>query len=243
MSARGSLWFLRKASRRMVVMDFDDTLVSSAGGVGVTKPSGERIQMLNSTFTHYGTQPGDQLDFTLANHVIEPRIIKRNFEDLREAAKRGDRTVILTARPASVDTAIHQLLEQEGVKGVDVVGLGSSAPADKARWIADEAKRGGYSSVEFRDDSAKNVQAVEQASKDMPGVAVKAVLVPLPKDADFAGPPQQLTFLAAKPTTTVVQVPLARQQSLPGSGGGWWGQQSEHFHQHYCGEHPHSRYC
>ncbi len=154
--------YMAAAAKRMRVFDFDDTLVSSKGEVGVTRADGEKITMDSATFAHYKPLPGDRLDFTAFNNVIRPRKIKKNFDRLREAAKAGDRVVILTARAKGAQSAVAKFLEHEGVKGVEVVAIGSSNPYDKAEWISKATREGGYDDVEFYDDSTANANAVAE---------------------------------------------------------------------------------
>jgi acid phosphatase class B len=223
----------------MVVMDFDDTLVSSKGEVTVTKEHGESIKMDSATFAHYKPGPGDKLDFSAFNNVIKPRKIKKNFDRLRAAAKAGDRTVILTARAKGASSAVKKFLATEGIKNVEVVALGSSDPYDKARWISEETKKGGFDDVEFYDDSKANAHAVaDLGQKHHTNIKFVSSAVPHPTEDDYEGPPISRTFDSDEPVQAVVVV-----KPESGHGSNWWKHQTPDFKQNYCREHPASGYC
>jgi acid phosphatase class B len=231
--------FMRAAAKRMRVFDFDDTLVSSKGEVAVTKEHGETIKMDSATFAHYKPGPGDKLDFSAFNNVIKPRKIKKNFNKLRDAIKAGDRTVILTARAKGASSAVSKFLETEGIKGVEVVALGSSDPYDKARWVSDETKKGGYADVEFYDDSKANAKAVaDVGAKHHTNIKFISSAVPQPTEADYDGPPLSREFHSDEPVQAVVEV-----KPEPGHGSDWWKHQTPDFKQNYCREHSRSKYC
>jgi hypothetical protein len=227
------------ASKRMRVFDFDDTLVSSKGEVGVTKEHGEKITMDSATFAHYKPGPGDKLDFTAFNNVVKPRKIKKNFNRLREATKAGDRAVILTARAKGAASAVKKFLEKEGIKGVEVVALGSSDPNDKARWVDHETSKGGYEDVEFYDDSKANAKAVDDiGKKNHTKIKFVSSAVPHPTEADYDGPAESQVFNSDDPVAAVVEV-----KPEPGHGSDWWKHQTPDFKQNYCREHERSKYC
>lgn len=227
------------AAKRMRVFDFDDTLVSSKGEVTVTKEHGEKIAMDSATFAHYKPGPGDKLDFSAFNNVVKPRKIKKNFDKLRDAAKAGDRTVILTARAKGATSAVKKFLETEGIKGVEVVALGSSDPYDKARWISKATKEGGYEDVEFFDDSKANANAVaEVGKKEHTKIKFVSSAVPHPTEEDYEGGPSSKVFDSDEPVQAVVEV-----KPEAGHGSDWWKHQTPDFKQNYCREHQRSKYC
>ena len=245
--------FQKAAAKRMRVFDFDDTLVSSRGEVSVQKANGEKISMDSATFAHYTPEPGDQLDFTAFNNVVQPRKIKKNFDRLRAAVKAGDRVVILTARASGASSAVSKFLEHEGVKGVEVVALGSSNPYDKAEWVSKATQEGDYDDVEFYDDSKANALAVDDVGKKR-HTRIKFVssAVPHPSEDDYEGPPTTRVFASDAPVQAVVKVEH-KPTNEPASGGGngdskgtgspWWRKQTPAFQENYCREHPSSKYC
>ncbi len=231
----------------MRVFDFDDTLVSSKGEVGVTKANGEKITMDSATFAHYTPSAGDKLDFTAFNNVIKPRKIKSNFDKLRAASKAGDRTVILTARAKGATSSVKKFLEYEGIKGVEVVALGSSNPQDKADWVDRETGKGGYDDVEFYDDSKANAKAVEDiGKKHHTKIKFISTAVPHPKEEDYEGPAVSKTFDSDEPVQAVVEVTPNPGQVVHDEHHGpshWWKSQTPAFQENYCREHPGSKYC
>jgi hypothetical protein len=231
----------------MVVMDFDDTLVSSKGEISVTKAGGEKITMDSATFAHYKPASGDKLDFTAFNNVIKPRKIKKNFDRLREAVKAGHRAVILTARAKGAASSVKKFLESEGIKGVDVEALGSSDPNDKARWILHEVNDKGYDDVEFYDDSKANADAVREHGKQIKGeVKFVSSAVPHPTEDDYDGPAASKSFDSDDPVSAVVEVKPKGGEKPKTEGGqhsDWWKSQTPAFQQNYCREHETSKYC
>jgi acid phosphatase class B len=245
--------YLKAASKRMLVFDFDDTLVSSKGVVSVTKAGGEKIKMDSATFAHYKPMNGDKLDFGAFNDVIEPRKIKKNFDRLRQAVKDGDRVVILTARAKGAASSVTKFLKSEGVEGVDVVGLGSSDPYDKARWITNAVEEHGYTDVEFYDDSHANTAAVaDQGEKHHKDINFKANNVPHPKEDDYDGDIIREHFKSDDPMAAVVEYKAkepSESESKPErtddkpATSDWWKEQTDSFKHNYCREHDESKYC
>ena len=186
--------YLSAAGKALRVYDFDDTLVSSKGGVVIIRPSGEKLRIGSDTFAYFKPQPGDKIDFGAFNDVIRPRKIKKNLDTLRQGVQDGARTVILTARPKGSASAVKKFLEAEGIQGVEVVALASSDPYDKARWIDQEVQSGGYDDVEFRDDSRANVAAVQEYGQKHTSIRFHAINVPYPKEQDYEESASELTF-------------------------------------------------
>lgn len=240
--------------KNLSVYDFDDTLVSSEGSVTVHRPDGSSHKLNSATFAHYSPQEGDELDFGAFNDVINPRVIKSNFERLKQNLKEGNKVVILTARPEGSASSVQQFLEDQGVKGVEVVALQSSDPYDKARWIDKEVSKGGYKGVSFYDDSSRNAEAVREHGEKhkAKGLSFESVNTPHPKEKDYSGPVVTKHFKSKNPTVAVSKVPTTTQEKKPGGGsspsatpGGesWWPSQTKEFQEKYCGEHPASKYC
>lgn len=245
--------FLKAAKKRLVVFDFDDTLVSSKGVVSVVKSNGEKIEMDSATFAHYKPSAGDKLDFGAFNNVTNPRKIKKNFDHLQEAVAAGDKVVILTARAKGSESSVTKFMASQGVKGVDVVGLASSDPYDKARWIDKAIEDGGYDDVEFFDDSVANANAVREHGEKHKGIKFASTNVPHPKEGDYDGPVITQDFKSDSPTAAVVEYKAkpkadgdkseAEPKEKKPEHSDWWEEQTEHFKKNYCTEHDESRYC
>jgi len=240
--------FLGAASKRLVVFDFDDTLVSSKGAVVVVKADGEKISMDSATFAHYRPSKGDKIDFGAFNDVLEPRIIKNNFDRFKAAHKRGDRVVVLTARAKGAQSSVNKFLEDQGVKGVEVVGLASSDPYDKARWIDKAIEDEGYNDVSFYDDSSSNAKAVAASKSKHTKIKFEVTHAPRPKEGDYDGPVIRKTYKSDDPTEAVVEYkekPGSEKSETKQDAGPseWWNDQTNAFKKNYCGEHEKSRYC
>jgi hypothetical protein len=244
--------------KKLRVFDCDETLLVSHGDVKVHKPDGRAIKMNSATFAHFKPVPGDKLDFTDFNHIRKPRKIKKTFESFKKAVESGDKVVILTARAKGAESAIKKFLKHENIdpEKVVVVGLGSSDPYDKARWITSAIKKDGYSDVEFYDDSHKNAEAVADYGKKFhTDIHFKSTNVPHPHDEDFEGPPMDASFDSDEPVAAVVEYKAKPKPEAPEKKSeeepehedhdpsDWWKQQSETFQKKYCGEHPNSDYC
>jgi hypothetical protein len=228
-------------------MDFDDTLVSSKGYVSVVKANGEKISMDSATFAHYRPSKGDNLDFGIFNDVLEPRIIKSNFDRMTSALKEGARVVVLTARAKGAQSSVNKFLEDQGVTGVEVIGLASSDPYDKARWIDKAIEDEGYQDVSFYDDSSSNAKAVAASKSKHTKIKFEVTHSPYPKEKDYAGPVIHKTYKSDNPTAAVVEYkekPSSNKSEAHKSDSSeWWDDQSDTFKKTYCGEHEKSRYC
>lgn len=232
-------------AKRMRIFDFDDTLVSSKGIVSVVKADGEKLEMDSATFAHYRPNTGDKLDFGMFNHVLQPRIIRKNFDELKSAVERGDRVTILTARAKGSQSSVQKFLESQGVKGVEVVGLASSDPYSKARWVDKAIEEGGYDDVAFYDDSKANADAVREYGEKR-GITFASHNTPHPHEDDYAGPVIQKTFESSDPTAAVVEYKPkgeAPEAGKPSGTSDWWGNQTDAFKTNYCKEHEQSKYC
>lgn len=241
--------YLKAASKRMRVFDFDDTLVSSKGIVNVVKGNGEKLEMDSATFAHYKPSAGDKLDFGMFNHVINPRIIKKNFDELKAAVERGDRVTILTARAKGSQSSVKKFLESQGVKGVEVVGLASSDPYDKAKWVSKAIDEGGYDDVQFYDDSKANADAVREYGEKK-GIKFASNNTPHPHEEDYDGAAIKKTFESDDPTAAVVEYKAkggdaggAKDKEKEPAHSEWWTEQTDAFKKNYCKEHDQSNYC
>lgn len=131
------------------------------------------------------------------------------------------------------------------------MALASSDPYDKARWIDKEIESGGYSDVEFTDDSKSNANAVREHGEKhkTKGVKFTSTNTQHPKEHDYEGPAAKTSFKSDDPTTAKVKItspkaPSEAKKPAPEKGNNdWWESQSDNFHHNYCKEHPGSGYC
>lgn len=245
--------YLKASAKHLVCFDFDDTLVSSQGSVSIKKVSGEDLNMNSATFAHYKPSDGDELDFGAFNDVINPRIIKKNFDHFRESLTKPDtKVVILTARSKGAETSVAKFLESLGIKDVQVVGLASSDPEDKAKWIDQAVQDEHAEQVDFFDDSQANAAAVADHGEKhkSKGVKFESHNTPHPHEADYDGPVILAHFKSTNPQKAKVQfrskTPVRTEKPEPGrkpSDSNWWHGQTDTFQQKYCDDHPASGHC
>jgi len=250
MPSRVASRYLRAKAKDLRIFDFDDTLATGPSSVKVEKANGEMLSLSSTAFAHYEPTEGDTLDFGGFNDVVSPRIIKEHFDRLRESVESGARVAILTARPKGAASAISAFLESQGIEGVEVAALQSSDPYDKARWVDRALESGGHTTVEYYDDHAGNVRAVEEHLAKHKGVKSKCVHASHPEESDYAGPPVKRSFKSTEPTTAQVKYEAEgggkkkdkdkKEKKGPSS---WWESQTPTFQKHYCEEHTQSQYC
>ena len=234
------------ARKRLFVIDFDDTLVSSQSSVTVEHGDGEVTILDSASFAYFRGSDGDHIDFKDFNHVTKPRLIKKGMDALKKAvADKDTRTVILTARPKGAASAVNKFMKKLGFDNVEAVALQSSDPMDKARWIEHEA--GEAEEVEFTDDSSSNVKAVKSLEGKIHG-KLKVNNPSHPKEEDYDGQTIQNVFESDDPTSAKVDVkkqkePGEQEQSTQHTMSQWWQEQSKEFKHQYCQNHPDSKYC
>lgn len=244
--------YLEASAKHLICFDFDDTLVSSQGFVSVKKADGKALSMGSATFAHYKPSAGDELDFGAFNDVINPRIIKKNFDHLKKSLKKKDtKVVILTARSKGAESSVTQFLESLGIKGVQVVGLASSNPEDKATWIDQAIKDNDAKQMDFYDDSSANAAAVAAHGERhrANGVKFNSHNTPHPHEKDYDGPTIKTHFKSTDPRDAKVKYqpkPGAenpKEDSRKPSKMDWWDDQTDVFQRKYCDDHPASSYC
>ena len=248
--------YLKAAAKHLVCFDFDDTLVSSTGSVSVKKADGEAITMDSATFAHFKPADGDELDFGAFNDVISPRIIKKNMDHLKASLAQPDtKVVILTARSKGAETSVAKFLDSLGIKGVQVVGLASSDPEDKAKWIDSAIETEHAEQMDFFDDSSANAAAVAAHEDRHKGIKFKSHNTPHPHEADYDGPVIKTLFKStnpqaakvkfkAKPSATTDKSDSGTQEpSSKPSSSNWWHDQTDTFQKKYCDDHPASGHC
>ena len=160
----------RKASKKLRVFDFDDTLVRTRSMIHVTSANGERYDLTPAEYAIYAKQPGDSFDYSDFSGLIDPQQIKWTFDILRRIVAKGGETVILTAR--AEPEPIRKFLADTGLPSLEVVALGDSNPTRKSDYIAKRIEEDGFTRVEFFDDSYKNVAAVKSLQPNYPGVKI-----------------------------------------------------------------------
>lgn len=156
------------------VFDFDDTLVRTNSKIHVTS-GGEKFSLTPKEYANYRRQPGDSFDYSDFEEVIEPKIIPSTFINLKTAIDRNGKNnvFILTAR--GNQKPIEDFLDSVGVGGIRVFAVGTSDPQAKASVIENEVLSRNTSKIRrvyFYDDAMKNINAVRNLRKRLPGVDV-----------------------------------------------------------------------
>lgn len=194
----------RSPKADLYVFDFDDTLADTANLVFVVPADlynenqvpepGDVIEHLKSDeFLTYELAPGETFNFSDFNHVRDARPISHMVELFAQKAADPNAVVyVLTARSTAAEDAIGQYLDSAaramGYSGIsiparNIIGLGSSAPADKAskikHWIVKEHPR----SLHYYDDSMKNLLEFEIQFEDLMEYADSGDANPLTKAA------------------------------------------------------------
>lgn len=164
--------------KKLRVFDLDDTLVHSNSMIHIKQADGDILDLTPAQYAVYDKEPGDQFDFSEFEELVEPEVIDWTLNILKRViSKQGsDGAVILTARGS--DKPAKQFLKMHNLPEIPVVALGDSHPDRKAQWILAMIKRFSYTEVEFFDDSAKNIAAVEALKNKVPsGVKVISRLI------------------------------------------------------------------
>jgi hypothetical protein len=161
--------------KKLRVFDFDDTLVKSNSKVYLMR-NGKKITMTPGLYAVYKPEPGDEIDFSEFDKVIDPKKIKSMFKVFKRihSAVGNRRLTILTAR--SKYKPVRQFFKDSGHGDVFVVALADANPQKKADWVEGQIKKG-YDDIAFFDDSNKNVNAVKKLKRKYPHIKMKSQLV------------------------------------------------------------------
>ena len=165
-----------KGEKKLRVFDFDDTLVHVDATIHITHKDGTKSGLTPAQYAVYVPKEGDTFNFSEFSSVIKKaKPLKNNIQDLIKSYNDPtEKTTILTARLLGFPVKKY-LKDEFGIEPY-VVGLGSSDPKDKSRWIENQIKKG-YNNIEFRDDSQKNVDAVASLKDEYPEVELTSTLV------------------------------------------------------------------
>ena len=149
-------------SRQVFIFDFDDTLVFSGAVVHVVHADGTESHLESHEFATYVEQPGDEFDFSeFDTYPPAGRVINKSFNALKQAITSygAANVVVLSARGES--GPMKQFLEDSGLTdNIEIVGVASANPQDKARFVDNKLKSNDYTEVIIHEDSMANIQAI-----------------------------------------------------------------------------------
>jgi hypothetical protein len=157
---------------KLHVFDFDDTLVSSNAMVRVTHEDGVTEELPSHEFATYVPLPGDDFDFNdFEIYPPDGKILTNMFNKMQAAIQQygPEHVVVLSAR--GNDAVMRDFLQDSGLNhNIEIVGVGSSDPNAKGRFVKNKVLNGGYDEVHVFDDSQANVQAMGTAVEKIDGV-------------------------------------------------------------------------
>ena len=163
--------------KKLRVFDFDDTLFSTDANVGVTKADGTKQTLTSEEFATFKPEEGDLLDFSdFVNVRGEKSLDHLDVLAKTVKARDGEGVKILTARPAGAAENIKKALvrsgrvTQEEANRIEVEGIASSDPQDKAKWIRNKIEKEGFGDIYFTDDSQGNIDAVSGDLSTIEGI-------------------------------------------------------------------------
>lgn len=163
---------MSKRPKKLLVLDFDDTMAKTKGRVRINKADGQDLYLTPAQYATYDKEAGDVFDYSEFDDLIDPSENVWVTNILRNmVAKNGlDSAVILTARGAAEPVA--EFLRMFRLPRIPIVALGDSHPDRKKQWILYVAKKMNYDVIEFFDDSEKNIKAVETLKDKLPDVKI-----------------------------------------------------------------------
>jgi hypothetical protein len=164
-------------SPKLRVFDFDNTIANTSSSVIIKdKKTGKSRKVTSAEFARYKPAKHEETDFSEFSRVINPQAIVQIQGIMSNLARKKRPYTVLTARPQSSSREIIRYLKKQGLhtKGVRVIGLGTSDPQAKARYLGDLLRRGKHSHLEFFDDHKENVHHVAKLRKEFPSINIKA---------------------------------------------------------------------
>lgn len=164
-------------SPKLRVFDFDNTIANTSSSVIIKdKKTGKSRKLTSAEFARYKPAKHEETDFSEFSRVINPQAIVQIQGIMGNLARKKRPYTVLTARPQSSSREIIGYLKKQGLhtKGVRVIGLGTSDPQAKARYLGDLLRRGKHSHLEFFDDHKENVHHVAKLRKEFPSINIKA---------------------------------------------------------------------
>ena len=151
--------------KTLTIFDFDDTLIHSNANIGITHKDGTIETLSSEEYASYSEKLGDVFNFSeFDEYPKNAKIIGPSFQKLKSAITGAGDVVILTAR--SNPKPVEDFLKNNGVRGVEIVGVGSSDPMSKARFVLNKLKLEHYDLVHVYEDNFRNIRAIKKVVAD-----------------------------------------------------------------------------
>ena len=161
----------------LYIFDFDDTLVSSGANVKVTHKDGVEEFLKSHEFATYNPLPGDVFDFSEFDvYPPDGKLITNTFKILKKAIKdAGHHNVMILSARGKVKP-MKDFINDNGVtEPIEVVGVGSSNPAEKANVVLKRISQVPYNNIIIYEDSIDNIDAISNAvHKVYPDIRITA---------------------------------------------------------------------
>lgn len=172
--------------KKLRVFDMDDTLLTTNSRVRLTTPEGTKF-LTPKEYNEYTPKDGEYygedayIEFGVLTEPKEIEYTSPIFSKILRALHEDSsnrKLMILTSRsgkPSFVNSLKNWLskyadkigVNQQTVDQIEIRGIGSSKPEDKAAVIKDEIINNGFMDVVFFDDAEGNVKAVKQVERDL----------------------------------------------------------------------------
>ena len=166
-------------NRKLLVFDFDDTIVTTECKVIVNYPDGSSEKMSTDECKNHQKKEQNDYDFSEFAEVINPRLNEEVASIMKHfigGKSHRDEIVVLTARQSAARPAVKAYLASIGFEvpaDLKLVTLDDSRAQAKADWIENRFKSG-TTEILFMDDSRANVEAVRYLYKRYPQVIIDA---------------------------------------------------------------------
>ena len=172
--------------KKLRVFDMDDTLLTTNSRVRLTTPEGTKF-LTPKEYNEYTPKDGEYygedayIEFGVLTEPKEVEYTSPIFSKILRALHEDSsnrKLMILTSRsgkPSFVNSLKDWLskyadkigVNQQTVDQIEIRGIGSSKPEDKAAVIKDQIINHGFMDVVFFDDAEGNVKAVKQVEREL----------------------------------------------------------------------------
>lgn len=175
-----------EAVKKLRVFDMDDTLLTTSSRVRLTTPEGTKF-LTPKEYNEYTPKEGEFYGpdaYEEFGVLTEPREVEYTnpiFSRILKALQQDStnrKVMILTSRSGK-SSFVNSLkdwlskyaeklgISQQVVDQIEIRGIGSSKPEDKAEVIRKQIEDEGFMDIQFFDDAEGNVKAVKQVEREL----------------------------------------------------------------------------